>query len=88
MPEKAREHLTDKEYAETTAKKRADTKKGKQVSALPKAIARKTAHDREVGASSLGRLSRKEQLDSAAAAKLAGRTRMSKAKLMAALTNR
>ena len=43
LPKKARESLSKKEYAETSAKKRADTKAGKQVSRQPKKIAKKTA---------------------------------------------
>ena len=42
LPEKAIKALSNKEYAATTRKKRADTKKGKQHSAQPKKIARKT----------------------------------------------
>ena len=41
LPKKAREALSDEEYARTTAKKRADTKKGKQFSAQPKDVAAK-----------------------------------------------
>lgn len=43
LPKKAREALSSKEYAETSAKKRADTKKGKQFSSQPKTVAKKTA---------------------------------------------
>lgn len=46
LPKKARESLSDKEYAATTRKKREDTKKGKQHSAQPKKIAKKTAKAR------------------------------------------
>jgi len=42
LPKKAREALTSKEYAATTKKKRADTAKGKQHSAQPTKIAKKT----------------------------------------------
>ncbi len=42
LPKKAREALSDAEYKRTTAKKRADTAKGKQFSAQPKDVARKT----------------------------------------------
>jgi hypothetical protein len=42
LPKKAREALSSKEYAATTKKKRADTKAGKQHSAQPKKIAKKT----------------------------------------------
>ena len=42
LPKKARAALSDKEYAATTKKKRADTKAGKQHSKQPKRIAQKT----------------------------------------------
>ena len=47
LPKAAREALSDKEYAATSRKKRADTKKGKQFSKLPKKIAKKTARHRK-----------------------------------------
>jgi len=43
LPRKARESLTDKEYARTSDKKREDSKKGKQFSDQPKSIADKVA---------------------------------------------
>jgi len=46
LPKKARESLSKKEYAATSRKKRADTKKGKQHSKQPKRIAKKTARYR------------------------------------------
>jgi len=46
LPKKAREALSDKEYAATSAKKREDTKKGKQHSKQPEKIAKKTARHR------------------------------------------
>lgn len=46
LPKKARESLSKKEYAKTSAKKRSDTAKGKQFSKQPKAIAKKTAKHR------------------------------------------
>ena len=46
LPKAARQSLTKKEYAATSAKKRRDTKAGKQFSRQPKAIARKTARSR------------------------------------------
>ena len=46
LPKKAREALSDKEYAATSRKKREDTKKGKQHSKQPKSIAQKTARRR------------------------------------------
>ena len=47
LPKKAREALSDKEYAATSKKKREDTKKGKQFSKQPKKIAKKTAKSRK-----------------------------------------
>jgi hypothetical protein len=47
LPKKAREALSTKEYSATSRKKRADTKKGKQHSAQPKKIAKKTARHRK-----------------------------------------
>ncbi len=47
LPKKARESLSKKEYAATTRKKRADTKKGKQFSSQPKRIASKTRRYRK-----------------------------------------
>ena len=41
LPEKAIKAMSDKEYAATTRKKRADTKKGKQFSKQPKKVAKK-----------------------------------------------
>lgn len=79
LPKKAREALTDKEYARTTAKKRADTARGKQYSAQPEDVARKTA------AAKLSDLPRTELLKRAAQHNVAGRSRMKKADLVAAL---
>ena len=47
LPKKAREALSDKEYAATSKKKREDTKKGNQHSKQPKKIAKKTARHRK-----------------------------------------
>ena len=46
LPEKAIKSLSKKEYAETSRKKREDTKKGKQHSKQPKKVAKKTARHR------------------------------------------
>ena len=43
LPKKARESLSDKEYARSTARKRAATRKGQQHSRQPEDIAKKTA---------------------------------------------
>ena len=50
LPKKARDGLTKDEYARSTRKKRADTAKGKQHSAQPEDVARKTASARDGGA--------------------------------------
>ena len=47
LPKKAREALSPQEYGATTRAKRKATKKGKQFSAQPKKIARKTAKYRK-----------------------------------------
>lgn len=49
LPKKARQKLTKAEYDRTTAKKRADTRKGRQFSAQPKDVAEKTASARRTG---------------------------------------
>ena len=46
LPKAARSALSTKQYAATTAKKRKDTKAGKQHSAQPKKIAKKTSKHR------------------------------------------
>ena len=46
LPSSAIASLSDSEYAATSAKKREDTKKGKQFSKQPKNIAQKTARHR------------------------------------------
>jgi hypothetical protein len=81
LPERARNDLTGQEYAATTAKKQADTRKGKQFSAQPKAIASKTAASRR----NLAVLKRSDLLREAARAEVAGRSRMSKDQLIKAL---
>ena len=47
LPKAARARLTKDEYARSTAKKRADTKAGRQFSPQPKDVARKTASARK-----------------------------------------
>ncbi|HSD99375.1 MAG TPA: hypothetical protein VLB72_01420 [Burkholderiales bacterium] len=51
LPKRAREALSDEEYRETTAKKRSDTRRGKQHSRQPEKIAEKTAKHRSRGQS-------------------------------------
>jgi hypothetical protein len=91
LPKRTRAHLSKAEYAKTTAKKKADTSKGRQFSAQPKAIGKKTARDRRpaVGSKSneseFGFLTRVDLVRRAADAGIAGRSRMSKAQLLNAL---
>ncbi len=51
LPKQARQRLTKEEVARTTAKKRADTKAGRQFSAQPRDVPRKTASDRKAASS-------------------------------------
>ena len=83
LPEKAREALSDDEYKRTTAKKRADTAKGKQHSAQPKDVAGKTGAVRH--ASEREGMTREALLQEARKAGIAGRSKMKKAELVAAL---
>lgn len=46
LPKKARESLSDEEYARSTAKKRAAIRKGKQFSKQPDDVAKKSARHR------------------------------------------
>jgi hypothetical protein len=80
LPKKAREALSDEEYSRTTAKKRADTNKGKQFSAQPNDVAAKTRTYRD----------HRTKSDLYAEAKkrdIAGRSRMSKGQLARALAD-
>ena len=80
LPKAAREALTPQEYRRTTAKKRADLRAGKQFSAQPRGVAEKTAKFRRHDGSTKADL-----LAEARRRKLAGRSRMSKGELEAAL---
>lgn len=80
LPKKAREALSDEEYSRTTAKKRADTNKGKQFSAQPNDVAAKTRTYRD----------HRTKSDLYAEAKkrdIPGRSRMSKDQLARALAD-
>ncbi|WP_279478833.1 DUF5872 domain-containing protein [Aureimonas sp. SK2] len=81
LPKEAREHLSKEDYARTTAKKRRDTKRGKQFSAQPADVAEKTApfrkHDREATKAELYAEAKKRDIK--------GRSSMSKAQLEKAL---
>jgi hypothetical protein len=89
LPRKARERLTDEEYRRTTAKKRADTAKGRQFSAQPRNVARKAAGARRGTATAKpagGSAQTKAALLAQARRRgIAGRSRMTKAQLAQAL---
>ncbi len=84
LPAHARDALTDEEYRRTTAKKRADTRRGKQHSAQPTDIARKTAEAR-TGAGTLETMGKSELMTLAKERGIRGRSRMRREELVAAL---
>ncbi|MFC3125055.1 hypothetical protein ACFOD4_08280 [Pseudoroseomonas globiformis] len=85
LPKKAREKLSDSEYSRSTAKKRADTKKGKQFSAQPKDVARKAASTRRTDGRSGGGTTKQALMQEARKRNIPGRSRMDKAALAKAL---
>ncbi|MCI0756723.1 hypothetical protein [Teichococcus vastitatis] len=81
LPKKARDKLTDEEYARSTAKKRADGRKGQQFSAQPRDVARKAASTRRGG----GGDTKQALMAEARKRNIPGRSRMDKAQLARAL---
>ena len=79
LPKEAREALMDDEYTRTSAKKRADTRRGKQFSKQPEDVARKAAAHRDGGQSKAA------MMEKAKARGIVGRSRMSRAQLAEAL---
>ena len=79
LPKAARDSLTDSEYKRTTAKKRADTREGKQFSAQPGDVAAKAAAARRSGNTKAAFMAQAKQRG------IAGRSRMTKAQLAQAL---
>lgn len=79
LPKKAREALSDSDYKRTTAKKRADTAKGKQFSAQPRDVARKTSMARH------GEPTKADLMAQARKQDIKGRSTMTKAELQEAL---
>ncbi len=87
LPKEARKSLTDSEYKRSTEKKRADTAQGKQFSAQPKDVAKKTAAHRDTGhGGDLAGMTRQALLAKAAEKGVKGRSRMKKEELVAALS--
>ena len=78
LPKAAREALSDEEYKRTTAKKRADRRRGKQFSAQPADVAKKVTRARTGG-------TKADLLEQARKQGIKGRSKMSKAQLEAAL---
>lgn len=90
LPKKARETLSDEEYARSTAKKRADSAKGKQFSKQPKDVAKKAAGARKTGkagktAAKDTQPTKAELMKKARAQGVSGRSTMSKAELARAV---
>ena len=81
LPKNVHEYLGDAEYKRTTAKKRADTTKGRQYSPQPPDLAAKTAQHRKIG----NGITRAELLKQAARKGVAGRSKMKKAELEKAI---
>ena len=78
LPKAEREKLSTSEYDRTTAKKRADTKKGKQYSSQPADVAAKTNHRS-------GTATKRRLYQLAKTQNVAGRSKMSKAELAQAV---
>ncbi|GJE27166.1 hypothetical protein [Methylobacterium organophilum] len=88
LSKKARESLSASEYARSTAKKRADSAKGKQHSKQPADVAKKAASARKTGSTSSRTESgetKAELMKKARAKDISGRSRMSKAELARAV---
>lgn len=86
LPKKAREKLSDEEYKRSTAKKRADTRKGRQFSKQPKDVAEKASSARKTGKaaasrSRAGEVTKAQLMDEARRKGVPGRSRMSKGEL-------
>lgn len=80
LPKKARKALSDEEYRRTTAKKRADTKKGRQFSNQPKDVAEKTRAYRD-------HRTKADLYDEAKKRDIPGRSKMTKDELLKALAD-
>ena len=86
LPKQARKALDKSEYDRTTAKKRADSAKGRQHSKQPADVAAKTATYRDTGKKGADGRTRAELLRRAAEKGVKGRSRMRKDELAAALS--
>lgn len=80
LPKAARRHFAGEEYQRTTARKQADTRKGKQFSAQPKDVARKAAR-----ASLADQPTKAKLMQEARRRDIPGRSRMTSKELARAL---
>ena len=80
LPKEARDHLSDEEYARTSAKKKADLAKGEQFSAQPEDVVRKAAKYRD-------HRTRAELVAAAKERGIPGRSKMTKDQLLDALAS-
>ena len=83
LPKRARESISREEYNRATAKKRADSAKGRQFSSQPADVARKTA--RAMQPADGDQRTRLQLLEAARRQGIKGRSRMNKAALQRAL---
>ncbi|OLU33708.1 hypothetical protein BVH03_04600 [Pseudomonas sp. PA15(2017)] len=82
LPKNARDQLSDKDYARSTRKKRADSRAGRQHSRQPEDVAKKAANHRTPA---LHGLTKVELMKRAASKNIRGRSRMKKDELVKAL---
>jgi hypothetical protein len=82
LPKNARDELSDKDYARSTRKKRADSRAGRQHSKQPKDVAEKAANHRTPA---LSGLTKAELMKRAASKNIRGRARMKKDELIKVL---
>ena len=88
LPKKARDTLTDEEYARSTKKKRADSAKGQQHSQQPKDVARKSASARTSDGAKTDPArgaTKTELMKKAKQQNISGRSKMSKEELARAV---
>jgi hypothetical protein len=85
LPKRARETLSDEEYARTTQAKREGLKKGEKQSAQPKDVARKAALHRD-GHGKFGDKTKADLMAEAKKREIPGRSRMNREQLEQALS--